>query len=58
MKLQGQILYYPYNTRGTNQNRERKELYEQKELKLKLLQGLGEALKENGYKTRITQQSF
>ncbi|HGP3676453.1 MULTISPECIES: DUF4304 domain-containing protein [Bacillus cereus group] len=29
-----------------------------KELKLKLLQGLGEALKENGYKTRITQQSF
>ena len=27
---------------GINQNRERKELYEQKELKLKLLQGLGE----------------
>lgn len=35
MKLQGQILYYPYNTRGTNQNRERKELYEQKRIKIK-----------------------
>ncbi|HDR4456117.1 hypothetical protein COJ79_31040 [Bacillus thuringiensis] len=29
-----------------------------KELKLKLLQGLGEALKENGYKTRTTQQDL
>ncbi|HDX9696683.1 TPA: hypothetical protein ROY42_000443 [Bacillus thuringiensis] len=29
-----------------------------KELKLKLLQDLGEELKEDGYKTRITQQSF
>lgn len=29
-----------------------------KELKLKLLQNLGESLKEDGYKVRITQQSF
>ncbi|MCU7662426.1 hypothetical protein ACFCVQ_21100 [Bacillus thuringiensis] len=29
-----------------------------KELKLKLLQGLGEGLKEDGYKVRIIQQSF
>lgn len=29
-----------------------------KELKLKLLQGLGEALKEKGYKTRTTQQDL
>lgn len=37
MKLQGQILYYPYNPRGTNQNRERKELYEQKRSKSKAI---------------------
>ena len=29
-----------------------------KELKLKLLQGLGEELKEDGYKIRITQQDL